>query len=139
MNADEDMIAQITGAQHKHLKWKVRLMTAIAQGQADVTPEEAACDRSCDFGKWFHGPSMGGDVQKTEAWKTINDIHAAFHKSAAQVLRLALTGQADDARTLISGDYGDKTDRMLKALSLWKLELKSKSGGMLDRAGTNLR
>ncbi|TDX24733.1 CZB domain-containing protein [Rhodovulum visakhapatnamense] len=128
MDKERAMLSEISNAQHKHLSWKGHLMGAISNGQSDITPEKAACDKSCDFGRWFNGDAVGPEVRATEAWKTIDAIHASFHANAGRVLTLATTGRSEEAKTLLAGEFGERADHMLKALSLWKLELKAKSG-----------
>ncbi|MCB6180198.1 CZB domain-containing protein [Rhodobacter sp. Har01] len=131
MSIENDIIAEIAAAQMKHLKWRSNLASAIAQGRSETTPERAACDKSCDFGKWFHGPSVAADLKTSDAWKGINVAHASFHATASRVLALALSGRQQEARDMLSGEFCSKADMVLKALSLWKLELKIRNGGPL--------
>ncbi|ARE42254.1 hypothetical protein RGUI_4113 [Rhodovulum sp. P5] len=126
MTSYSEMTEEIAAAQMKHLKWRGNLARAIAQGRSEISPEKAGCDRSCDFGKWFHGPSIPAELKSGEAWNAINAAHASFHKTAAEVLTLAIGGQPEEARALLTGTFCDKADGVLKALSLWKYEMKTK-------------
>ncbi|PTW51968.1 MULTISPECIES: CZB domain-containing protein [Rhodovulum] len=123
MSQQSDMIAEVAAAQIKHLKWRSHLAAAIAQGRSEFTPEKAGCDKSCDFGRWFHGAAIPPDLKAGKGWQAIDAAHAAFHATAAQVLGLALAGRADEARTMMGGAFAERADRVLKALSLWKLDL----------------
>ncbi|ARE38941.1 hypothetical protein RGUI_0800 [Rhodovulum sp. P5] len=75
-------------------------------------------------------------MKESEAWRGIRDIHTSFHHGAAEVLTLALGGRREDAKALLSGEFTDRADRMLKALSLWKLDMKTTASGASDRAET---
>jgi hypothetical protein len=128
MHRQTDMIAEIASAQMKHLQWKSNLTSAIAERRSDITPEKAACHKSCDFGKWFHGPSISAEVRSGPAWAAVNSAHAAFHATASEVLSLAITGRTEEAKTLLSGEFAARAEAVLKVLSLWKLEMKIGNG-----------
>ncbi|TDX24729.1 CZB domain-containing protein [Rhodovulum visakhapatnamense] len=124
MSKNSDRISEIATAQMKHLKWKANLTSAIVQGRSDITPEKAACDKSCEFGKWFHGPAFGEDDKSSAAWKALDEAHASFHATASRVLSLAISGESEDAKALLTGEFATQAENVLKALSLWKLEMK---------------
>src|ERR1035438_7643070 len=75
--------------------WKSRLRAAIDAGRSDVTPEQVEPDNLCAFGKWLHG--LPSSDRNSEHFKKVQPLHAAFHKEAANVLRLALSGKKPEA------------------------------------------
>ena len=61
-----------------------------------MTTEQAGGDENCAFGKWLHGPGQFRTTQP-QLWQQIHDLHEQFHRNAAQVLKLATTGQKSQA------------------------------------------
>ena len=79
-----------------HGMWKYRLHNTIETGHSDASPEKVARDDQCPLGKWVHGDArtaLGpGELER------IRELHAAFHRHAADVLKLALAGEKSAAR-----------------------------------------
>lgn len=131
MNDVTALVEGIDAALKKHTAWKSRLMSAMHRGQSDITPNEAACDHACEFGRWFHGPTIPASVRRSSAYLTIGRLHADFHGCAAQVLMLATTGRQDAAKTLLFGTFEARSDTLMRALQAWRhdlLQLQRKAG-----------
>ncbi len=109
---------EITKAISAHGAWKRRLADAIASGKCEVTPERANPDNLCDFGKWLY--SLPPAQRTSKEWASIQSLHAAFHKEAAAVLRLALAGQKAQAEKAMAGEYSSVSAKLTAAMMSWK-------------------
>lgn len=110
---------QITAAIGAHSLWKGRLLRAIDTGASEFDPANVDPDDRCEFGQWLHRTIDA--AQKTgNDYKDVKALHATFHKEAARILRLAVTGKKDEARTLLQGDYAKLSMQLVQKLSDWK-------------------
>lgn len=121
--ADANMIQQINDAIGAHGEWKFRLRTAIRSGQSDITPATAGCDNQCAFGKWIHGPQIDTTTKTGIPYKVISRLHAEFHQTAGQVLSLAVLGEQAKAQELMGGEFVQRSEKLVTALTKWKREL----------------
>ncbi len=98
LHLDDRFITDVIAA---HGMWKYRLHDAIETGSSAFSPEKIAVDNQCQLGQWIHGDArrMLGDAA---AHEQLRDLHASFHRTAADVLRLALAGERGTARAQIS-------------------------------------
>ena len=87
---------QINKAIGAHGAWKARLRAAIDTGSSDFKPEIVQTDNQCEFGKWLHNEG-NAEIRKMPVYKTVVQYHAEFHKEAARVLTLAVSGKKDEA------------------------------------------
>jgi hypothetical protein len=107
---------QITKAIGAHGFWKKRLMSAIESGQSEFTVDQVAKDDACEFGKWLHGASIPEELTGTADFEACRELHAALHQAAAEVLRLAVSGDRAAARAAIGTDT--KFTNLSSALTL---------------------
>lgn len=117
------IIEEINKAIGTHGKWKLRLKTAIALGSSDITPDKVRCDNLCEFGTWLYGPKISPDVRLGMPYKVIKRLHAEFHEFAAKIMQKAFEGQAVVAKQLLDGEFKDKSETLVRALTKWKREL----------------
>ncbi|MCS7091381.1 MAG: CZB domain-containing protein, partial [Limisphaera sp.] len=115
---------QLTRAMAAHGAWKRRLEEAIRSGQSDLTPEQAGADNQCEFGKWLHGAPA--EIRQSEQWQQVRALHADFHREAARVLSLALSGRSAEARQSMEhgGPFTVCSGRLIEALRQWKQSCK---------------
>ena len=76
-----------------HNRWKFDLKQAIATGQSHIIVEDAKNHLLCSFGKWLYsaeGIILPNYLERVE-------VHGEFHKEAANILSLALTGESSEA------------------------------------------
>ena len=113
-------VEQIRNAIVAHSRWKARLRQAIDSGKSEWNAESVRPDNLCDFGKWLH--SVSPTEKTTERWKKIRDLHSEFHKEAARVLTLALSGQKAEAETAFAlGSHFSKISADLTmAMIAWR-------------------
>lgn len=111
---------EINKAIAAHGQWKLRLKTAIDSGNSEFTVERVRPDNNCDFGKWLH--SLPADQKGALHWKTVQQLHADFHKAAAGVLEQALKGDKTAASAGMSGPFAAASSKLTSAMMAWKRE-----------------
>ena len=105
-----------------HGKWKQCLLNAIATGKSEWTPDIVCQDNQCDFGKWLY--SCSSNEQTSPHYNKIKGLHADFHKTAADVLTLALAGKTDDAKKAVDlgSEYVTISGSLTKEMMAWKAD-----------------
>jgi hypothetical protein len=103
-----------------HGVWKQRLARAIKTGDSDFTPSQVESDTRCDFGRWL--ASIDAADRDPVHFATVKELHAAFHKEAANVLRMAFAGQKDAAEKSMApeGAYSTISRQLTSATTAWK-------------------
>ena len=114
---------EITKAIGAHGAWKRRLEAVIKEGRSDVPPERVAPDNHCDFGKWLYALPIA--EQNAAQFKKVQALHATFHKEAANVIRMALSGNvaAAEKSMAVGGAYGNISADLTGAMMDWKKAL----------------
>jgi hypothetical protein len=93
---------RIEAAIAAHVKWMSRLREAVATGQSEFTEDQVRVDDRCEFGKWIYSDFKA--LCPPATFEAIRHTHAEFHRTAAQVLTMALGGRKDEAKVeLASG------------------------------------
>ncbi|MDH5649580.1 MAG: CZB domain-containing protein [Gammaproteobacteria bacterium] len=110
---------QITAAIGVHGMWKTRIRSATQTGMSEWRPDFVTSSHNCDFGKWldsFPEAARHADYAKVFA------LHSDFHKEAARVLGMALSGHKENAEKAISigSDYEKLTVSLTKAMMEWR-------------------
>lgn len=83
-----------------HIAWFDRLRKTVETGKSDISPAVAAHDADCEFGRWVHSELRG--LCSPGLFQDIARIHADFHRTAAQILALALDGRQAEARAQLA-------------------------------------
>lgn len=110
----------LVGAIAQHARWKHFLRQAVDTGQSEWTVATVRREDQCEFGRWL---AQVPPVDKQgEHWVKVNQLHAAFHVAAAEVLQLALAGHQAEAREnlMISGHFTKVSSELVVAISDWK-------------------
>ncbi len=84
--------AQINKAIGAHSHWRRTLMSAIESGSPRLSPDQVGREDACEVGKWLSSGSIPDAQRKTPEFDACREIHAEFHKAAAEALRLAMSG-----------------------------------------------
>ncbi|MGE0073376.1 MAG: CZB domain-containing protein [Thiomonas sp.] len=119
-------------ATNAHKAWKKRLYDCVCGACSTLDPQLIALDNRCDLGKWLYAirsrqPALSADTQKL--FTRLLDEHATFHRAAAEVARLAQSGQRDDAlRQIQGGEYTRISNQVIATLG--ELYLKRREFGM---------
>jgi len=100
--------------------WKQKLKVAIDTKQSDCTPAIVQQDNQCRFGKWLH--SCNNEEKSSPHYHTVKSLHAQFHKEAASILKLALSGNNERAKEAMSlgSDYKKIASSLSKEMMEWK-------------------
>jgi hypothetical protein len=113
-------LQQISTAVNAHSRWITRLRIAIEDGTSEFDPAVVEMDNRCDFGKWLYD-DFPMKTENAAAYDDIRACHAAFHRAAARILQLALSGSRDEALALMDsgGEFmGYSGDLILKLRAL---------------------
>lgn len=110
-------IEKIDAAVKAHGAWISRLRAAIERGTSEFEPGTVAKDNACEFGKWLYG-EFPTSVRGTPAYEKIREAHAAFHRTAAKILGLAIAGKKSEALKLMdpAGDFMTQSGALLLKL-----------------------
>lgn len=76
-----------------HSRWKTHLKQAIETGKCDFNVENSSNPHACEFGQWLDSI----DGKNLPDYDTIVKLHNGFHREAANILDLALNGNAREA------------------------------------------
>jgi len=120
--SNENLINQINNAIGAHGSWKIKLRTAVNKGKSEHSVEDVRCDDKCAFGKWIHGKEIDGPTRNGAPYNVIKRLHAEFHISAADVLKMATTGNPTGAAELLDGDFAARSEKLVRGLRKWKGE-----------------
>ncbi len=118
-----EMVAKVNDAIGAHGMWKMRLRTAIRTGKSEVNSVVAGCDNECAFGKWLYGPEISAPMRNGVPYQVIRRLHADFHRSAGQVLRHVERQEGEAAESLMAGEFTERSEKLVRALTKWKGEL----------------
>jgi hypothetical protein len=96
------------------------LYSAIETGVSEFTVENIEADNLCEFGKWLFG--LPTAEQSIQHWQKVQQLHADFHREAAQVLRLALQGQKPAAYKAmdLKSQFMKKSAELTQAMREWQ-------------------
>lgn len=118
-----NLTTQINNAIGAHGAWKLRLRTSIRTGRCDVSVGDASRSDLCEFGRWLEGHEIAPAVKSGIPYQVVRRLHAEFHHSAGQVLGSALANRKDEAEAGMAGDFAEKSDKLVRALTKWKHEV----------------
>jgi hypothetical protein len=113
----------IDSALTAHSLWKKRLQEAIDKGTSEFKVSVVDKDDGCQFGQWLY--SLTEEEKKSGDFIKVRDLHAEFHKTAARILELAVSGNKEEAvkKMEFGGGYGKITGKLVIALNEWKSKL----------------
>lgn len=114
---------EIMNAIGAHGAWKMRLKLAIDNGKSEFEVSAVQQDNQCPFGQWLYDcpPAIKASAQ----YEKVRQIHARFHKEAANTLLLALSkNKAEAQRSVDSGGaFTRASSELTSALMAWKNEV----------------
>ena len=97
-----------------HGKWKQRLVDYVGGGGEKLDPAVVGRDDQCALGCWIHGD--GRALRGNALYGDLKIEHAGFHRCAADVIRAHLAGDSDGAREQISGEFTNRSGRVIGLL-----------------------
>ena len=106
----------ITKGIGEHGMWKQRLLDAMNTGQSEWAPDTVRQDNQCKFGKWLY--SCSPQEKSSPHYNNVKGLHAKFHKTAANVLTLALANKQSEAEKEIApgGEYATISAALTKEM-----------------------
>lgn len=112
-----------------HLKWKIRLHDFLSGKGGKLDSATAADARVCELGQWIDGE--GQRYQETPDYRDLKEKHAAFHRVAAEVLRLAESGDRAGAMALLANgrEFSSASRGIVGAIMRLERRLKEPSPG----------
>lgn len=118
-------VEEIKTAIGAHGAWKMKLKAAITTGKTDLQPNVVRCDDQCALGKWLYGPSIDQNTRMGMPYKVNKRVHAEFHECAARVVELVLRQKSEEAKSLLEGEFTERSEKLVRALTKWRGELLS--------------
>lgn len=117
-----NFVEEINNAVGAHGMWKMRLRTAVRTGRCEIHSSIACCDDQCAFGKWLLGPDFDARTQAGMPYQVVKRLHAEFHKCAGSVLSYVERGNAAAGQFILDGEFTERSDKLVRALTKWKNE-----------------
>jgi methyl-accepting chemotaxis protein len=112
-----------------HRDWKQRLLSYVAgTSKEELDPAVVSCDDKCALGKWIYGtckPAMGGDRR----CENLVTSHASFHKSAGEIIRRKLAGDAKTATQVLKGDFARYSNETVRHIEIMRMAWRSGARG----------
>ena len=112
---------EIDKAISAHGTWKQKLRRAVDTGECESTPEKVKMDNNCAFGKWLH-ERIDPSVKSSPYYSEVVSLHAQFHKEAGAILELALEGDKEQAKKLLSitGNFAKCSGALTRKMQEWQ-------------------
>jgi Chemoreceptor zinc-binding domain len=112
-----------------HELWKQRLQVVIDSGHSEIHIRTVHRDDLCALGKWLNGEAHQVPESGLRL-RAVRDLHAAFHRSAAEVLALAVNRERVAANAALGegSEYQRCSDALLQQLADWHRSLASNPG-----------
>ncbi len=104
-----------------HIDWKMKLSNYLQNPDGSLEHSKVCLDNACALGKWIYGDGQNYKSLNSALFEALRDSHGSFHKSAAEIIRLANENQIDNAKHLLSpsGNYlqiSAKTVELIESL-----------------------
>jgi hypothetical protein len=103
-----------------HENWKLRLQGYLDGTSKEEFSAEAICfDDRCDLGKWIHSSGQAR-LGKYPGFTALVNHHKMFHYAASNVVSLAKSGRADDARKMLEGQFSSFSKSVVGDLQMFQ-------------------
>ncbi len=115
-------VRELDDAIGAHGRWKTNLKNAIATGKIETSIETIRVDNQCTFGKWLYGGTLTPKDKASSHYGIVKNLHAEFHKTAACVAELAVTGKKAEAEKMMAlgGEFASISSKLTRAMMDWK-------------------
>ena len=102
-------------AVQSHLEWTWRLRDFI-RGREILAADIVAQDKQCSLGQWIYGE--GKRYQYLDEYAEVKELHAEFHRRAADIVRIAESGDTTTAakRLEFGGAFRTLSSQLVGAL-----------------------
>jgi hypothetical protein len=87
-------------------------------GAGEMDPETVARDDDCEIGRWLYGE--GSKYRRLREYRHARDVHAAFHRRAAEVVAMAEGGRRLEAAAELApgGELRTLSAALVRAFNL---------------------
>ena len=123
-------IEQINNAIGAHGAWKLRLRSAISSGRGDINAITAGRDDLCEFGKWLNSSDIDAETRNGMPYQVVRRLHTEFHRTAGRVLALVEARHVDAAKDCMSGEFTERSEKLVRAMMKWKGQLQNQGGSI---------
>lgn len=98
-----------------HTEWKVRIKGLIdGKRMGHLNLHEVSSDNQCELGKWIQ--EMDKKMGHTYALSRLRSFHKEFHAVAGEAVRLAQSGELEQAKAILSGEYARLSREVVNSL-----------------------
>lgn len=95
-----------------HASWKIKLRLIISKASDEkLDPNNVEKDNQCELGKWIYGD--GSKHKSFPEYEELRLSHAKFHKCAADIIRKAQAGIANEAMIENGSDYASASSAVV--------------------------
>ena len=99
-----------------HASWKMKLTNYLSSPDGSIQADELEKDDQCELGKWIQSESanLGGE----STFQELKQLHSAFHKVAAGLVRRADAGENVSAEVALGGEseYSQQSMRIVSLI-----------------------
>lgn len=82
-----------------HQQWRGRLRKCI-DGEEKLDPSAVCRDDRCTLGQWINGEGL--KFKDNNHFSQLKNDHLQFHRTAAEVVKLANAGKKDEANKMLT-------------------------------------
>ncbi len=107
-----------------HGKWKKMLRDAITTGKLELHISLIKADDQCNFGKWLYGQTITQQQKDSDHYRTVRELHAAFHEKATKVAEVAASGNKAYAARMLdaNGEFAKASAALTTSMMAWLKE-----------------
>ena len=101
-----------------HANWRLRLST-YCQGNSKETAvniQTLGQDNACDLGKWLYGE--GQRYVSDPRFRELINVHAAFHRAAAEIAAMVQRGRQKEAEVLLNSNDSQYTKTSIQVVGI---------------------
>lgn len=100
--SEPDASLDIVSAIEAHVRWKIRLEAHInGTSTENLDPDTVCKDDQCTLGRWIHGHGRAR-YGAAALFLSLEQTHAKFHRSAADIIRQANAGDKAGALAMLN-------------------------------------
>lgn len=115
-------------ARQAHFAWKRRLADYIKRPDGSIKAADISCDDQCTLGTWIYGE--GSKFSKISEFSELKQVHANFHKVAAEIVRKADSGISVSEEVALGAQSEYNRISTQVSVALMKVEALAKMQGM---------
>ena len=122
LDTTRDLTQDLDQALQAHGAWKQRLRAAAVHKEVDLPANSICRDDCCRFGRWLY--SLPAEKRESPEARTVQRLHAQFHRAAGAVANMIEDGMFDQAlSSLATGGYPQVSAELTRAVVDWKVAL----------------